>query len=156
MAWHIIHFSYFSFVSKQWHRFIAHYFKYDLPFLKKEKKTTKWQTKLYFLRCKLRFLVLFLRIDMNCDKLMCPICQINREQLSSSAKMTCTIECHHQINIQFVRNIHQFFRIFFLFVFNRTEWLRNEGSPGCKIEKLELTNLKNLSRYDYKDFAIRF
>ncbi|XP_055299496.1 acylphosphatase-2 [Sitodiplosis mosellana] len=35
-------------------------------------------------------------------------------------------------------------------------WLRHEGSPGCRIEKLELTNLKNLSRYDYKDFAIRF
>ncbi|XP_031623860.1 acylphosphatase-2 [Contarinia nasturtii] len=35
-------------------------------------------------------------------------------------------------------------------------WLRNEGSPGCKIEKLELTNPKNLSRYDYPNFAIRF
>lgn len=36
------------------------------------------------------------------------------------------------------------------------KWLRTEGSPGCTIENLEMTNVKNLVRYDYKDFSIRF
>ncbi|KAI8042956.1 acylphosphatase-2 [Drosophila gunungcola] len=35
-------------------------------------------------------------------------------------------------------------------------WLSSEGSPGCQIDRCELRNQGNLSRLDYKDFAIRF
>ncbi|KAJ6646416.1 Acylphosphatase-2 [Pseudolycoriella hygida] len=36
------------------------------------------------------------------------------------------------------------------------EWLSKEGSPGCKIERCELTNWGTLVRLDYKEFSIRF
>ncbi|XP_063822802.1 acylphosphatase-1 [Ostrinia nubilalis] len=36
------------------------------------------------------------------------------------------------------------------------EWLKTTGSPGCKIEKCELTNWEYLARLDYTDFGIRF
>ncbi|XP_034827232.1 acylphosphatase-2 [Maniola hyperantus] len=35
-------------------------------------------------------------------------------------------------------------------------WLSTEGSPGCKIEKCDLTNWQYLSRLDYNNFSIRF
>ncbi|XP_032583181.1 acylphosphatase-2 isoform X1 [Drosophila sechellia] len=35
-------------------------------------------------------------------------------------------------------------------------WLSTEGSPGCQIDRCEVRNQGNLSRLDYKDFAIRF
>lgn len=40
--------------------------------------------------------------------------------------------------------------------FHRINWLAHVGSPGCQIEKCELTNMGSLNRYDYKDFSIRF
>ncbi|XP_041987883.1 acylphosphatase-2-like [Aricia agestis] len=36
------------------------------------------------------------------------------------------------------------------------DWLSTTGSPGCKIEKCDLTNWQYLSRLDYHDFSIRF
>ncbi|CAO1362711.1 unnamed protein product [Diamesa hyperborea] len=36
------------------------------------------------------------------------------------------------------------------------EWLRHIGSPGCKIEKTEFENWNTITRYDYKDYQIRF
>ncbi|CAD7085960.1 unnamed protein product [Hermetia illucens] len=36
------------------------------------------------------------------------------------------------------------------------EWLSTVGSPGCQIERCELSNWKTLARLDYKDFSIRF
>ncbi|XP_022916158.1 acylphosphatase-2 [Onthophagus taurus] len=35
-------------------------------------------------------------------------------------------------------------------------WLTNTGSPGCTIERCELTNWENLARPEFKDFSIRF
>ncbi|XP_063627993.1 acylphosphatase-2-like [Cydia splendana] len=36
------------------------------------------------------------------------------------------------------------------------EWLSTVGSPGCKIQKCDLTNSQQLARLDYHDFTIRF
>ncbi|KAJ2950184.1 hypothetical protein O0L34_g11542 [Tuta absoluta] len=36
------------------------------------------------------------------------------------------------------------------------DWLKTTGSPGCKIEKVELTNLEHITRFDYHDFTVRF
>ncbi|CAK1600662.1 unnamed protein product [Parnassius mnemosyne] len=36
------------------------------------------------------------------------------------------------------------------------DWLTNTGSPGCKIERCELSNWVYLTRFDYNDFSIRF
>lgn len=43
-----------------------------------------------------------------------------------------------------------------LFVFLRVEWLRHIGSPGSKIERVEFENWNTITRYDYKDYQIRF
>lgn len=51
------------------------------------------------------------------------------------------IENHFEINISVIRRI---------------EWLSTVGSPGCQIERCELSNWKTLARLDYKDFSIRF
>ncbi|KAG7306223.1 hypothetical protein JYU34_008826 [Plutella xylostella] len=36
------------------------------------------------------------------------------------------------------------------------DWLQTTGSPGCKIERCELTNWQHLARLDYNTFSIRF
>lgn len=38
----------------------------------------------------------------------------------------------------------------------RTNWLSTTGSPGCKIERCELTNWQNLTRPEFRGFSIRF
>ncbi|XP_065207213.1 acylphosphatase-2 [Planococcus citri] len=35
-------------------------------------------------------------------------------------------------------------------------WLAKEGSPGCRIEKCELSNFEYLVKKEFKDFSIRF
>nr|XP_037870580.1 acylphosphatase-2 isoform X2 [Bombyx mori] len=35
-------------------------------------------------------------------------------------------------------------------------WLSTTGSPGCKIEKCDLTNWEYVARIAYTDFSIRF
>ncbi|KAG6449376.1 acylphosphatase-2-like [Manduca sexta] len=36
------------------------------------------------------------------------------------------------------------------------EWLKTTGSPGCKIEKCELTNWEYVAKIAYTDFSVRF
>ncbi|XP_073948934.1 acylphosphatase-2 [Choristoneura fumiferana] len=36
------------------------------------------------------------------------------------------------------------------------DWLSTTGSPGCKIDKCDLTNKEYLARLDYTNFSIRF
>ncbi|OWR50659.1 hypothetical protein KGM_202798 [Danaus plexippus plexippus] len=36
------------------------------------------------------------------------------------------------------------------------DWLSKTGSPGCKIQRCDLTNWQYLSRLDYNNFSIRF
>ncbi|CAH1101316.1 unnamed protein product [Psylliodes chrysocephalus] len=35
-------------------------------------------------------------------------------------------------------------------------WLSNTGSPGCQIERCDLSNWQTLAKPDYKGFQIRF
>ncbi|XP_019864627.1 acylphosphatase-2 [Aethina tumida] len=35
-------------------------------------------------------------------------------------------------------------------------WLSNTGSPGCQIERCDLSNWQNSSKFDFKGFSIRF
>ncbi|XP_075224776.1 acylphosphatase-2 [Lycorma delicatula] len=35
-------------------------------------------------------------------------------------------------------------------------WLTRVGSPGCKIERCELTNFEYLARQEFRSFSIRF
>jgi len=36
------------------------------------------------------------------------------------------------------------------------QWLAKTGSPGCKIEKLELSNWEFLTKQEIKSFSVRF
>ncbi|CAH0702238.1 unnamed protein product [Spodoptera exigua] len=36
------------------------------------------------------------------------------------------------------------------------DWLSTTGSPGCKIEKCDLTNWEYVAKIAYTDFTIRF
>lgn len=36
------------------------------------------------------------------------------------------------------------------------KWLSEEGSPGCTIERCQLTNQKNIVRPDYPKFTLKF
>ncbi|KAH9644118.1 hypothetical protein HF086_015448 [Spodoptera exigua] len=38
----------------------------------------------------------------------------------------------------------------------RIDWLSTTGSPGCKIEKCDLTNWEYVAKIAYTDFTIRF
>lgn len=36
------------------------------------------------------------------------------------------------------------------------KWLREEGSPGCQIEKCDITNAQQILKPDYSKFALKF